>query len=184
MCMQRRKNWFSETTHTHPPQWGWLMRCGSCTSLWDCVQNKCTRRRPQKWYSIAGWRGHFPHFSRQTVPALDIWRHLGPRPLTLSSSYTPESSRKLSRSRKDKGFRQKISQFLPSGCCRCYWTASWSKGFWCQCSWSRCRVTSRCCRSLPSDSWSSLQTSQGHESTTNLKREEQWRENTIKAWFL
>lgn len=86
---------------------------------------------------------------------------------------------------------QKISRFLPSGCCRCYWTASWSKGFWCQCSWCRSRVTSRCCRSLPSDSWSSLQTSQGHESTTNLKREEQWQENTSKAvpvelsfWFL
>lgn len=83
------------------------MHCGSCSFLWDCVQNKCTRRRPQKWYSTAGWRHYFGHFSPQTAPVLDIWRHLALRPLTVSQSHTPESSRKQSRIGKRSALKRK-----------------------------------------------------------------------------
>lgn len=75
----------------------------------------------------------------------------------------------------------RLSVYLPSGCCRCYWTASWSKGFWCPCSWSRRRAAALCCHSLPPDSWSSIRSSQGHETSTNLQREEQWQENQSKV---
>lgn len=85
---------------------------------------------------------------------------------------------------KKVGSKAEIRQLLPSRCCHCYWTASWSKGFWCQCSWSRSRATTLCCHSLPPDSWSSLQTSQGHESSTNLQREEQWQKHKSNLFFL
>lgn len=70
-----------------------------------------------------------------------------------------------------------MRRLSPSGSCHYNWTATWSKGLWCQCSWSRCRATSPCCHLLPPGSWSSPQTSPGPERTTNLNRQGRWQEN-------
>lgn len=59
---------------------------------------------------------------------------------------------------------------LPSAWCRFHWIASWSRGSWCRYSWSMCKATLLCCHSLPPGRESSLQTSQGPEQTTCLKR--------------
>lgn len=99
-------------THTRPPQWGGRWHCGSCTSLWGCVQNRCSSLRLQRWCLTARWRCYCDSFSPQTPLALDIWSHVAPPPLTVSLTRTPERNDKLSNTQMDT----LNERFVPTRC--------------------------------------------------------------------